>query len=219
MKIKGAIFDLDGTILESTWVWRQIDVDFLGKRGFDVPEDYAESIISLTFEEAAKLTVDRFSLEETVEDVMMEWNQMALDAYSHQVSLKPGTKEVLQWFAKEKIPVGVATSNTSLLFEPCLKRHGIYEMFHSFTEIREVSRGKEFPDIYIKEAGKLGCKPEECLVFEDIIPALKSAGGGGFVTVGVEEPIWNYDEKEFASCCDYKVDKIYDALSLLNSLK
>ena len=219
MKIKGAIFDLDGTILDSCHVWKKVDADFLGKRGRNVPPDYAEAIIKMTFREAAEYTIERFELNENPEDVMAEWNQMALYQYSYEVPLRKGTKEVLAWFAEKKIPVGVATSNTSMLFEPCLKRNGVYEMFHSFTEVGEVSRGKEFPDIYIKEAEKLGCDPENCLVFEDIIPALKSAESGGFVTIGVVEPTWKYTEEELISCCYYKIDEIYDALVLLNSLK
>ena len=215
--IQGAIFDLDGTILDSCWVWRKVDQDFLGKRGLQVPSDYAQNIISLTFEEAAQYTIDRFSLPEETQDVMREWNQMAWKEYAEKVPLKPGTKELLEWFRDHEIPVGVATSNTSLLFEPCLKRHGIYELFHSFTEIQEVKRGKEFPDIYIKDAGKLGCSPEHCVVFEDIIPALKSASGGGFITVGVVEDTWQYRMDEFAESCDFQIHQIYEALTLLNS--
>lgn len=219
MEIQGAIFDLDGTLLDSCHVWSKVDRDFLGKRGLDVPEDYARKIITQTFEEAARYTIESFSLQMGPEEVMSEWNHMALEQYAQEVLIRPGTKEVLAWFEQKHIPVGVATSNTSFLFEPCLKRNKIYDKFHSFTEIQEVSRGKEFPDIYLKEAGKLGCPPGNCLVFEDIIPALRSAKSGGFITVGVTEPVWNYPEEEFRACCDYKIDEIYEALALLNSLE
>lgn len=219
MEIKGAIFDLDGTLLESAYVWRQIDEDFLGRHGYDTPEDYADIISAMSFVQAAEYTVREFSLEMTVNEVMDEWNQMALYSYTQEVILKQGTRQVMDWFAKRGIPMGVATSNTSLLYEPCLKRNGIYDYFSSFTETMDVGRGKEFPDIYIIEAEKLGCRPEECLVFEDIIPALKAAKQGGFITVGVWEEIWEYDREEFESCCDYGINEIGQALALLNSLK
>jgi len=219
MNVKGVIFDLDGTILDSTWVWGQIDIDFLAKYGFEVPEDYAKAISAMGFGEAAKYTIERFQINRTVEEVMEEWNQMAMEAYKEKVSLKSGTKELLQWLTEEQIPFGVATSNNESLFGPCLKRNGVYDMFHSFTESSEVKRGKEFPDIYERAAEKLSRKPEECIVFEDIIPALKAAASGGFVTMGVWEPEGKYDKKEFQDACDFMVTDISDALSLLKTLK
>lgn len=219
MQIKGAIFDLDGTLFDSTWVWKQIDKEFLGKYGHPVPEDYSDAIKAMGFEQVANYTIDRFRLPMTAEEVMAEWNTMAIRAYSEQVKLRRGVRELLAWLEAQGIPAGVATSNTAMLFEPCLKHNGIYELFHSFTEGNEVDRGKEFPDIYIKAADKLGCEPSSCVVFEDIIPALKGAKSGGFLTIGVREKAWGYETGEFSSSCDYVIDEISDAISLLKRLK
>lgn len=214
MKIKAAIFDLDGTILDSTWVWSQIDREFLGSRGFDVPPDYAQAIISMGFEDVAKYTIARFGMRESTEEVMAEWNRMAQEAYKEKVMLKPGARELLMALKEKGIKAGIATSNSASLFVPCLKANGIYEFFHSHTETGDVSRGKEFPDVYIKQAEKMGCKPEECIVFEDIIPALRGAKAGGFTTVGVRENKWKYTEEELGGCCDYCVSDLTEALSL-----
>lgn len=219
MKIKGIIFDLDGTILDSTWVWRQIDIDFLGKHGFSVPDDYAEAIMAMSFREIAEYTVKRFGLSETPEAVMAEWKEMAKEVYSSKVKLRRGTKEVLRLLQKKGIPVGVATSNHAFLYEPCLRNNGVYEYFHSFTEVDEVGKGKNFPDVYIKAAEKMGCKPEECMVFEDIIPAMESARSGGFITVGVREKAWGYDSGQMRQSCDYELDEIHDAISLINEVE
>ena len=152
MKIEGVIFDLDGTILDSTWVWKQVDVDFLGKYGIQVPDDYSDAIKAMGFEQVAEYTIARFRLPLNAGEVMAEWNAMALRAYSEKVRLRPGTMELLLWLREQGILTGVATSNTAALFEPCLKHNGVYDLFHSFTEGSEVERCKEFPDIYIKEA-------------------------------------------------------------------
>lgn len=219
MKIEGVIFDLDGTILDSTWVWKQVDVDFLGKYGIQVRDDYSDAIKAMGFEQVAEYTIARFRLPLNAGEVMAEWNAMALRAYSEKVRLRPGTMELLLWLREQGILTGVATSNTAALFEPCLKHNGVYDLFHSFTEGSEVERCKEFPDIYIKEAEKLGCRPSSCLVFEDIIPALKGAGSGGFVTVGVREEAWGYENEEFGKYCDHILYEISDAISLLKSLQ
>lgn len=219
MKIKGAIFDLDGTILDSVWVWRKVDIDFLGKYGFEVPADYSDKIMAMGFHQVAEYTIERFGLSKTAEEVMAEWNQMAMDMYATQVKLRPGTKELLQFLKEKGISAGVATSNCALLYEPCLRNNGIYEYFHSFTETEEVARGKDFPDIYIKAAEKLGCRPEECIVFEDIIPALQSARKGGFITIGVREKLWQHEDMLFVESCDYSIDEIYDAIPLINEME
>lgn len=218
MEIKGVIFDLDGTLLDSTWVWKRVDEEFLGKHGFEVPEDYSDAIKAMGFEQVADYTIQRFGLALTAAEVMADWNQMAIRAYSEEVRIRPGTKELLLWLKSQGIPAGVATSNISMLFEPCLKQNGIYDLFHSFTEVNEVERAKEFPDIYIKAAEKMGCEPAACVVFEDIIPALKGARRGGFITVGVRENAWNYEDEFFSSNCDYKIDEISDAIALLKML-
>lgn len=215
MKIKGVIFDLDGTILDSTWVWSQIDHDFLGARGYDVPPDYAQRIMSMGFEDVAKYTIQRFHLQETTEQVMMEWNRMAQEAYEHTVKVKKGTKELLIWLQEHGIKAGIATANSASLFVPCLKANGIYELFHSYTEAGEVSRGKDFPDVYIKQAEKMGCLPQECVVFEDIIPALRAAKAGGFTTVAVREGKWKYEEKDFLEASDYVVTELTEAIAYL----
>ena len=88
-KFKGAIFDLDGTVLDSMDVWERVDIAFLDKRGFAVPEDYAVKICSMSFAEAAVYTADLFSLPENPEDIISEWNSMAIDEYSHRVGMKP----------------------------------------------------------------------------------------------------------------------------------
>lgn len=214
-KIKGVIFDLDGTLLSSTDVWRKIDVEFLGKRGLEVPEDYVETITPMEFKQIADYTIERFHLPETPEAVMDEWNTMAKDAYENKVQIKPGVKELLTALKKGNIPMAVATSNIEALYKPCLKRNGILEYFDAFTECGEVGRGKSFPDIYIRSAEKLGCRPEECAVFEDIIMALETAGGVGFTTVCVRDEAWDYSPEQINLVADYEVQEISQALSLI----
>ncbi len=95
IKKKGAIFDMDGTLLDSMWVWRQIDVDFLGRRGFEVPPDYLEMITPMGYCRAAEYTIERFGLNEKPEDLIQEWYGMAAEAYAKKVELKSHAKEYL----------------------------------------------------------------------------------------------------------------------------
>ena len=120
---QGAIFDLDGTILDSMGVWRQIDVEFLGRRGISVPPDYLEAITPLGFDRAAEYTIRRFSLPESREEIVREWYLMAENAYRYQVELKEGAGEWLNRLKSLNIPLAVATSSDEALFVPALKRY------------------------------------------------------------------------------------------------
>jgi HAD superfamily hydrolase (TIGR01509 family) len=188
VRIDAAIFDLDGTLVDSMWVWERIDVDFLAKRGIEVPPDYFDAISALGFRETANYTIERFSLGESPDALMREWNDMAIDEYSHNIGLKPGAGEYLERLRAAGVRLAVATSSPPELSEPALVNNGIREFFDVVCTAGDVARGKEFPDIFLYAAERISTNPGRCLVFEDTLPAVKSAKRAGMSVWGV------YDE-------------------------
>ncbi|MDO4492072.1 MAG: HAD family phosphatase [Lachnospiraceae bacterium] len=185
-RFKGAIFDLDGTLLDSMWIWDQIDVEFLAKRGIDqVPEDYQETIATFGAEKTAVYTIERFGLDEKPEDLISEWLDMAHDYYTNRLLLKEGVYEFLSSLYEKQIPMAVATSSEISLVQPCLERTGLLPMLNTVLTVKEAGRSKQFPDIYLEAARRLGCRIEECLVFEDVLEAAETAKNAGFSVVGV----------------------------------
>ena len=138
MRFRGAIFDLDGTLLDSMGMWDDIDVAFLSRRGLTVPDDYVQAIVPLSFRETAVYTIDRFGLTETPEAVMEEWMRMAEEAYAFRVEPKPYAAELLRRWKARGIRLAVATANHEKLFAPALRRAGIYDCFDAFTTLAEV---------------------------------------------------------------------------------
>ena len=200
--MKGAIFDLDGTLLDSMGVWRQIDIVFLGKIGFRVPDDYLKAITAKNFSDAAAYTIARFELPETEEAVVDEWFSMAIDAYANDVKLKPYVREYIEKLKQRGIKIAAATSSDRRLFEPCLRRHGIYEFFDAFVVTTEVRRAKGFPDVYQKAAERLKLTESDCIVYEDILKGIEGAKMGGFYTVGVEDIHSCYEKEEIRRLSD-----------------
>lgn len=217
--IKGVIFDLDGTLLDSMWVWNQVDVDFLGERGFSVPEDYAQKISAMGFRETAEYTINRFGLRETVDDVIAEWNEMAERKYHNEVKIKMGVSDFLQKLKSLNLQLGVATASYGTLFKPCLKNNKVYDYFDAFTETKEVSRGKGFPDIYIKAAEKMGCRPDECVVFEDIIQGICAAKEAGCKTVAVYEKSSAYSWEQMSELANDSIHHFEELLQNENRLQ
>lgn len=199
---KGAIFDLDGTLLDSMGVWRRIDEDFLGKRGIRVPDDYLKAITAKNFQDAADYTIERFGLKESADAIMAEWFDMAIDAYTNDIALKPFVKEYMQMLRENDVKIAAATSSDARLFEPCLKHHGIYEWFDAFSVTAEVKRGKGYPDVYENAAEKLGLKAADCVVYEDILKGVEGAKLGGFYVIGVEDVHSSYEKEEIQKEAD-----------------
>lgn len=185
MKIQAVIFDLDGTLIDSMGVWEKIDVEFLTKRGFTVPPDYISKISAYSFQEAAEYTIERFHLPETVDALIQEWNERARFEYTNNIFLKPYAKDYIMSLKSANVKLAIATSLPCELYEPALENNGILDYFDVICSVDEVKRGKEFPDIFLYTAEKLKVRSEHCLVFEDVLQAVKSAKLAGMSVYGV----------------------------------
>jgi HAD superfamily hydrolase (TIGR01509 family) len=187
LKIKGAIFDLDGTLLDSMHVWSEVDTQFLRKRGIAVPRHYTASVASFSFRETARYTIEQFDLDEDEDSIIAEWTAMSLDKYSSKVKLKAGAREHLEALKAAGIKLATATSILPELYEPVLRNNGIYGLFDAHTFTHEAGRSKSFPDVYLLAAERLGVEPCSCVVYEDLIHGIQSAANAGFYTVAVED--------------------------------
>lgn len=196
------IFDLDGTLLDSTWVWEKIDVDFLAKRGLEVTPDYMQEIRNHNFITGSRYVVEKFGLKESHEEIAAEWLAMAQEEYDSRIVLKDGAYPFLKFLKEHGMKLAIATSSTYALFANCLKRNGIYDFFDVFTETHEVEHGKGYPDVYELAAERCHAKPSECIVFEDILKAVEGAKKGGFYTVAVYDKASAPEKDAIFHLCD-----------------
>ena len=210
--IEGAVFDLDGTLLDSSWVWEKVDEKFLGDRGFQVPDDYVDEISPLGAEKAAVYTIERFGLNEDKDDIVREWIKMAKKEYATEVVCKPYAKEFLEELHKLNIKMAVATSSDRELFMKTLEREGILKYFQKIVTVDEVERGKGYPDIYEEAARRIKVNPHKCLVFEDILAGVTGASLGEFNVVAVFDEKSKHNWEKIKSISKYSINDYKELL-------
>ena len=159
-QINAIIFDLDGTLLDSSGIWGDIDKDFFHKRNMEIPPTYTDEIAHIGLNEAAVLTANKYCKGEDPEDILNEWREGSKKQYEEVVQLKPHVKELISLLKEKNIKLAVATANKRFLYEPCLKRLGIYEDFMIIADVDKVNAGKNSAKLYNYVALKLNEKPE-----------------------------------------------------------
>ena len=205
-EIKAVIFDMDGTLIDSTGIWHEIDVNFFAKRGMELPNDYAQHIVHLGLKQAAIYTKETYHLEESIQDIMNEWHNMSIDMYRYKVELKPHALELLKTFKQNNIKMAIATANDEPLYKPCIDRLNIGEYFDFIADVNSAKEGKQSAKIYLDLAKLMGEKPENVLVLEDMPMCVKTANRSGFITVAV------YDN----ASKEYNQDKKNNSLLFIN---
>ncbi len=183
--IEAVIFDLDGSMVDSMWVWKRIDQEYLGKFGISLPEDLQKGIGGKSFSETAAYFKERFRLPDDIENIKADWNRMAWDKYTHEVPLKKGVRELLQYCKARNLKMGIATSNSRELVEKVVAVHQLESYFGCIMTGCDVARGKPAPDIYLAVAQALHVAPENCLVFEDIVPGIQAGKAAGMQVCAV----------------------------------
>lgn len=201
--IEAVIFDLDGSMVDSMWIWRAIDIEYLGRFGIELPENLQACIEGMSFSETAAYFKERFRLPDDLETIKADWNRMAWDKYAHEVPLKEGVVELLEYCAGHGIKTGIATSNSRELVENVIRAHDLNSYFDCIITGCEVAKGKPSPDIYLAVAQKLGVSPQNCLVFEDIIPGIQAGKAAGMRVCAVYDRYSEYQDKEKKRLADY----------------
>ena len=183
--IKGVIFDLDGTLIDSMWIWSKVDDELLLKYGCDIDTDYKNSIMSMTFHQGLEYIIKRYGLSKTVQEMADELIEMAYSEYAYNTRLKEGVREFLSELKLRGVKLAMATSSARRMCEAVLKNNAIHGFFEAVVYSDEVGKNKTNPDIYLKAAEAIGVEPSLCAVFEDVPFAISGIKAAGMKPIGV----------------------------------
>ena len=203
--IKAVIFDLDGTVVDSMWMWEAIDIEYLARFGIPLPPDLQKKISGMSFRDTAVYFKETFGIPDSLDDIKRTWNEMAFYKYTHEVPLKPSALEFLKRLKAQGIRTGIATSNSKELVEAVIESLHIAEYLDEIHTSCEVAKGKPAPDIYLLVAEYLKVSPEHCLVFEDIPEGILAGNRAGMKTCAVEDEFSFGMTEEKKKLADYYI--------------
>lgn len=208
--IKGAIFDVDGTLLDSMHIWEDAGEKYL--LSVDrVPEQGLYKILfPMTLEESSVYLKDKYSLPCSTEEIKTAVLNIIENFYRFEVQTKPGVKEFLMELDKRGIPMTVATTSDRNLIEAAFKRLGISKYFKKIFTCSELETSKREPKIYNAAADYMGLNPRDTFVFEDVFYAIETSKAARFKTIAVEDYTSSSERDNIKSGSDYYMKDFRD---------
>ncbi len=208
MKFDCAIFDLDGTLVDSQHMWTMAKLKVLTDRGIGVDPDQKRRIMSMEFPEITHHLSSDWPTNLTPEQVLAEITQTVTFHYAQTIPMKKGMRELLEYLHSVGIPCCLATASWEERFMPMLQRLGADKLLDHIVTARMVGRNKHFPDVFLEAARRCGANPQRSVVFEDSRYSVKAAKQAGFWVVGINEPSSDGDAQAMQAMCDWFVDDV-----------
>lgn len=202
--IKGAIFDVDGTLLDSMGVWDTIGEDYLRSLGYEPREKLNEKFRTMSIREAAAYYISEYGVPLTVEEICSQVNGWIERFYREEAQLKPGAAGFVKRLYDAGVKLVIATATDDFLVEAALERCGVMGYFSGLITCTHVNQGKDRPDVYRAAMESIGTSRENTVVFEDSLKALRTAREDGFLTVGVCDR-FERDQAGLKAMADYYI--------------
>ena len=206
MRLQSAIFDMDGTLLDSMHIWNSLASDLLRSMGVEPAPDLGDRLMLMTFRDGAALCKEEYHLSESVEEIMDLTKGRVRSFYETEVQPKPGVEKFLSLLKMEGVWMYVATNTDRDLVEAALKHTGLDGYFRGILTCAEVGVGKkDSPEIYERAMRRLRGNKKDTVIFEDALHAIRTAKAAGFRVCGVYDPSAEDDQEEIRALSDYYI--------------
>lgn len=216
MNIKGAIFDLDGTIIDSMLMWEHTMSQFLLSHGITPSETADEDVSDLDFNETANYVIKHYMPNKKPNEIIDLIDKFVEERYLYHLPLKRDVDSLLISLKQKGVRLIIATASNRHLVEGALKRHGLLQLFDDIVTCQQVGLGKHISPLVFEVAlEKIGTKKEDTLIFEDALYAVKTAKRAGFSVVGIYDEYSKKNKEQMKKLCDYYFDCWKDAENTL----
>ncbi|MCL2126202.1 MAG: HAD family hydrolase [Oscillospiraceae bacterium] len=212
---RGAILDVDGTMLDSMLIWNNVASEYLKSRNRTPRPSLNEELRKLGGHEIPRFFQKEYDIVEPAETILSSLNQLLENYYFYVAPLKPGVTRALDILKNSGLSMSIATATDRRLIEPALERCGVFDYFGRIFTCPEELTSKRSPDIYIRAADFMCSSIDETLVFEDALYAIVSAKRAGFTVVAVYDEDADDQKDEIMSYCDYYLHTWDDIESML----
>ena len=209
MKFQGAIFDLDGTLVDSMYIWGWVPGALIRQLGQEPPDDLAHALTELSLREAADYLIRRFHLSQTQEQILQAVSDLVSGEYRDNVPMKPGADVLLARLARAGVPCGIATASEAFQAQEALERLGLWK-YIQFAVSSTQYGSKTRPDLYLEAARRLDGQPSRIVVFEDALHAARTAKEAGFLVAGVYDASAQEDQEELKRICRWYLPALDD---------
>ena len=213
--IEYAIFDMDGTLLDTMFMWDGAADRMLESMGLTPYPETREDIRSMTTGQVAEYIVEKYELDCTADELIDRFNKTMENFYANECTFKEGAKELLFKLKEKGVGMCLATATDRYMVETGLKRNGIYEMFDFIITCTEVGASKVDPEIFEVALERCGSSRENTWVFEDAHFAIKTASKAGFPTLGVYDRSFEAFEDEKKENSTIYVKSLSEVLDMI----
>ena len=201
--LKGAIFDADGTLLDSMSIWQELGQRYLAIHGIIAEQGLSDILYTMSLEESSRYLKETYGLSDSVKHISEDILGLIRSFYMDEVTLKEGVIDYLRYLHERKIPMIVATSNDKSLLHNAFARLQIDEYFQDILTCGELNASKSEPTIYLRAAKKIGTPTQETAVFEDVLYGIQAAKRAEFITVAVEDSSNRSEREQLSYTADY----------------
>ena len=190
-KIRLAVFDVDGVLLDSMGIWQEVGDRLLEKYDIHLPEEERKKINTFTVERVAAYLNERYHLRDADEEIVREICGEVEEAYYHSIPAKPCLEETLRWLSVHGVKMCILTASEKYYVEAACRRLGLLRYFDYLYTCTELGLSKYDTALFEQVCREMGVLPQEAVMFEDSLHALTTAAKAGMCTVGVEDAPWN----------------------------
>lgn len=215
MKLKGAIFDLDGTLIDSMHFWDDLGAEYLRQKGIIPPKNINEVLKTLSLEQSIRYFKEAYSINESEDEIKKEIIEMIENQYRYKVPLKPFVAPFLNKLYEKRVRMCIATATDYKLAMAALERLGISKYFEFILTCYEAGVGKDNPQFFLKALEMLNTSKYETIVFEDSLHAIKSAKSAGFFVAAMYDKSSEEDKEEIKSMADIYLNSFEGFVKLI----